>query len=252
MSIRLCKYLADAGLCSRRQASRLIEQRRVQLNGTLASHISHVSSGDQVLIDGQPLPLAEPKQVWLYHKAVGVDCNLTPHKPDSLYHLLHSLPVRLHPVGRLDKDSCGLLLLTNDGELTQRLLHPDFDHPKEYLVHTEPAPVAEQLAALAAGVRWQVGPYQYQSKPCQIRLTERGFRIELTQGLNRQIRYMCRSVGLKVVFLQRQSLGDVQLGTLAEGHWRLLSQSDYHNLRLSLGLSATPTDTAAAADSAQA
>ncbi|WP_419571867.1 pseudouridine synthase [Rheinheimera sp.] len=248
MSIRLCKYLADRGLCSRRQASRLIEQGRLQLNGVVASHISHIMPGDKLLLDGEPLPAADAKQVWLYHKAAGVDCNLTPAKSDSLYHQLQQLPVRLHPVGRLDKDSCGLLLLSNDGELTQRLLHPDFEHPKEYLVRTEPAPNAQQLAALAAGVNWQVGPHQYQSKACRVWPAPHGFRIELTQGLNRQIRYMSRAVGLKVVFLQRQRLGELQLGTLAEDQSRVLTTQEYQQLRHSLGLSAEPADNGAAAD----
>src|SRR6218665_437342 len=98
MSIRLCKYLADSGLCSRRQASRLIEQGRLLVNGTLATHTCHVSTGDSIVLDGMALAAPETKQLWLYHKPVGIDCNLNADKADSLLHVLQALPVRLYPI----------------------------------------------------------------------------------------------------------------------------------------------------------
>lgn len=206
------------------------------LNGHLAQHISHVQAEDEVLVDGLALPSPEPKQLWLYHKPQGIDCNLNPIKADSLYHVLATTRARLHPVGRLDKDSCGLLLLTNDGELTQRLLHPDFEHPKTYWVKTTPQPTQMQLHELSQGVRWQVGPHHYQAKPCRVWPLPEGFGIELTQGLNRQIRYMSRSVGLKVVFLKRLTLGSISLEDTQEGQMKQLSNECYYALRQSLGL----------------
>ena len=218
MKIRLAKYLADHGLCSRRAASRLIDEGRVLVNHRPANHIDHVNSDDLILVDGQPFRAATEKHYLLYHKPVGIDCNLNPEKADSLYHLLQQFPVRLYPVGRLDKDSCGLVLLTNDGELTQRLLHPDFYHEKTYQVTVDKALTTQALAQLASGVSWTVGPHTYQSRPCQLtQLSSNRFEIVLTQGLNRQIRYMCRSVGLKVVQLKRIQLAQFKLGELPEG-----------------------------------
>jgi pseudouridine synthase len=218
MKIRLAKYLADHGLCSRRAASRLIDEGRVLVNQRPANHIDHVDEDDSIQVDGQPFRAVAEKHYLLYHKPVGIDCNLNPEKADSLYHLLQQFPMRLFPVGRLDKDSCGLVLLTNDGELTQRLLHPDFYHEKTYQVRVDIALTTQALAQLASGVSWTVGPNTYQSRPCQVtQLSSNRFEIVLTQGLNRQIRYMCRSVGLKVVQLKRIQLAQFKLGELPEG-----------------------------------
>ena len=218
MKIRLAKYLADHGLCSRRAASRLIDEGRVLVNQRPANHIDHVDEDDSIQVDGQPFRAVAEKHYLLYHKPVGIDCNLNPEKADSLYHLLQQFPMRLFPVGRLDKDSCGLVLLTNDGELTQRLLHPDFYHEKTYQVRVDIALTTQALAQLASGVSWTVGPHTYQSRPCQLtQLSSNRFEIVLTQGLNRQIRYMCRSVGLKVVQLKRIQLAQFKLGELPEG-----------------------------------
>lgn len=218
MKIRLAKYLADHGLCSRRAASRLIDEGRVLVNHRPANHIDHVDAEDSIQVDGQPVSAAPEKHYLLYHKPVGIDCNLNPDKADSLYHLLQQFPMRLFPVGRLDKDSCGLVLLTNDGELAQRLLHPDFYHEKTYLVTVDKTLTEQALAQLAAGVSWTVGPHSYQSRPCQVtQLSSDRFEIVLTQGLNRQIRYMCRALGFKVLHLKRIQLARFSLGDLAEG-----------------------------------
>lgn len=226
MKIRLAKYLADHGLCSRRAASRLIDEGRVLVNQRPANHIDHVDEEDSIQVDGQPFRAAAEKHYLLYHKPVGIDCNLNPEKADSLYHLLQQFPMRLFPVGRLDKDSCGLVLLTNDGELTQRLLHPDFYHEKTYQVRVDIALTTQALAQLASGVSWTVGPHTYQSRPCQVtQLSSNRFEIVLTQGLNRQIRYMCRSVGLKVVQLKRIQLAQFSLADLAEGCFQTVNLS---------------------------
>ncbi len=168
---------------------------------------------------GNLLLPSHEKHYVLYHKPVGIDCNLNPEKADSLYHLLQQFPMRLFPVGRLDKDSCGLVLLTNDGELAQRLLHPDFYHEKNLSGDSRYKPLTTQaLDQLASGVSWTVGPHSYQSRPCQVtQLSDDWFEIVLTQGLNRQIRYMCRTEGLKVLQLKRIQLAEFSLADLAEG-----------------------------------
>lgn len=218
MKIRLAKYLADHGLCSRRAASRLIDEGRVLVNQRPANHIDHVDAEDDIQVDGTPFDACTEKHYLLYHKPVGIDCNLNPDKVDSLYHLLQQFPMRLFPVGRLDKDSCGLVLLTNDGELAQRLLHPDFYHEKTYQVTVDKPLTPQALAQLASGVSWTVGPHSYQSRTCQVTpLGSDRFEIVLTQGLNRQIRYMCRAVGLKVLQLRRTQLAQFSLADLPEG-----------------------------------
>lgn len=218
MKVRLAKYLADHGLCSRRAASRLIDEGRVLVNHRPANHIDHVDADDHILVDEQAFTAITEKHYLLYHKPVGIDCNLNRDKTDSLYHLLQQFPMRLFPVGRLDKDSCGLVLLTNDGELAQRLLHPDFYHEKTYQVTVDKALTTEALAQLASGVSWTVGPNTFQSRPCQVtQLCANRFEIVLTQGLNRQIRYMCRTVGFKVLQLKRIALAEFMLADLAEG-----------------------------------
>lgn len=232
--LRLNQALAQSGLCSRKAAAKLISEQRVTVNGKQQPHHYQVKNGDMILLDGKPLPEPAPLQYWLYHKPVGIDCNLNS-KQDSLKQLLDSLPLRLFPLGRLDKDSCGLLLLSNDGALAQQLMHPIFAHEKTYQVSVDKTLQDVMLQRLAQGLSYQVGPHQYQTLPCQVqRLTEHGFQITLTQGLNRQIRYMCREVGLKVLHLQRTHINQLALGDLAEGQLRQLTQAELQLLKGSL------------------
>ncbi|GAB58042.1 pseudouridine synthase [Rheinheimera nanhaiensis] len=224
---RLAKYIAICGHCSRRAAERLITQGRVSVNGAVGKHTDTVSSDDVVIIDQLALAQASTLLYLVYHKPVGVDCNNRPEDPSSLYHLLRTLPQRVFAVGRLDKDSSGLLLLTNDGALCQQLMHPSFYHEKAYQVQTDQPITAMQLEQLASGVSWRLGTTQYQSRPCKVvPLTETSFDITLTQGLHRQIRYMCKTVGLKVIKLQRYRIHNLLLGDLAEGELRRLSDDE--------------------------
>lgn len=226
IGLRLNQALATSGLCSRKAAARLISELRVTVNGLQQPHHYLVKAADIILLDGKPLPTPAPLQYWLYHKPVGIDCNLN-HKTNSLKTLLDRLPVRLFPLGRLDKDSCGLLVLSNDGAMAQRLMHPAFAHQKTYQV-TVHRPVEEkQLQLMAQGLRYQVGPHCYQTLPCQVQqLGKQQFEISLTQGLNRQIRYMCREVGLKVLHLQRTKINQLALGDLPEGELRQLNAAE--------------------------
>ena len=174
----------------------------------------------------------------LYHKPVGVDCNIRADDPASLYQLLKTLPQRLFAVGRLDKDSSGLLLLTNDGQLSQRLMHPDYFHEKTYRVSTDKALTDTFVSQMAQGVSWQLGDNCYQSRPCKVTAhNSHEFDITLTQGLHRQIRYMCKSLGYKVVTLKRTHLTPIALADLPCGAWRVLTEQELAQLQ---ALSLTP------------
>lgn len=230
---RLAKWIAQSGYCSRRAAERLITQGIVSINGVVAHHTDAVSERDQICISGQPLADQQALHYWLYHKPVGVDCNNRPDDPASLYQVLRLLPQRLFAVGRLDKDSSGLLLLTNDGVLSQRLMHPAYYHEKGYQVDTDKNITADFVANMAAGVSWQLGETRYQSRPCQVMQTgNQQFYIVLTQGLHRQIRYMCKTQGYRVTALKRDRLHNLQLAQLPAGQMRPLSDTELHQLLL--------------------
>lgn len=235
---RLAKWIAQSGYCSRRGAERLISSGHVHCNGRVALHTDMVNHADDILIDNLPLPAQPSRQYWLYHKPVGIDCNNRPDDPASLYQLLKTLPERVFAVGRLDKDSCGLLLLTNDGTLSQQLMHPDFYHQKTYLVDTDKPISDEFIRAMASGVSWQLGARQYRSRPCLVsRNNPHQFTITLTQGLHRQIRYMCKTLGYRVMALKRIRIHNLSLGQLAPGQLRQLTASELTQLQM---LSALP------------
>ncbi|MGZ9897162.1 pseudouridine synthase [Shewanella gaetbuli] len=226
---RLAQYLAMCGVASRRQASRLIQSGRVTYNQRNATHIDMVDTQQplpDVMVDGVKICLPEAKVYWLYHKPVGVDCNLVADNPQSLIHLLPANE-RVFPVGRLDKDSRGLLILTNDGHLTQQLMHPDYQHSKTYHV-TVNKPIDEQfLTSMAQGISYEKGQKAVKTQPCAVcQLDANQFKIVLTQGLNRQIRRMCQALGYKVIDLQRVAIGGLSLADLPESQWRHLSPTE--------------------------
>ncbi|WP_298771874.1 pseudouridine synthase [uncultured Shewanella sp.] len=233
--IRLAKYLAMTGLCSRRAATRHIRDGRITLNAKLANHVDTVTLNeneplapidDIILFDNRLIPCIEAKSYWLLHKAVGTDSRLLQDDPSSLLHLLPQSP-RLYPVGRLDKDSRGLLLLTNDGTLTHQLLHPSFKHKKTYQVRLNKTFDDTFLNAMAKGVQYK----SITTQPCTInRLNEDHFKIVLTQGLNRQIRRMCQTLGYRVIDLKRIAMEGLTLGPLPEGEKRELTQTEITEL----------------------
>lgn len=225
--IRLAVLIAQSGLCSRRAASRLISVGRVTVADKVASHTLHLPDSSTIRVDGKPLPSRPASCYYLYHKPVGIDCNIRPDDPASIASVLAKRPERLYPVGRLDKDSRGLLLLTNDGALTQRLLHPDSHQTKTYLVTLNKAVTAEISQPFAAGISWQVGPHHYQARPCQAEaIAPTQLKITLKEGQNRQIRYMCRALGFRVLDLCRVAIGELQLGELPEGALRPISAEE--------------------------
>ncbi|ACJ31062.1 Pseudouridine synthase, Rsu [Shewanella piezotolerans WP3] len=237
--MRLAKYLAITGCCSRRAATRLIRDGQVIFNDRLANHVDSVTLIDtpegqrcqeHVIVNGELIQAVEAKAYWLFNKAVGTDSRLLAELPNSLIHLLPVSP-RLYPVGRLDKDSHGLLLLTNDGELTHQLMHPDFGHSKTYHVQVDRPFDEVFLANMAAGVSYK----GVTTLPCTItRLDVDRYEIILTQGLNRQIRRMSHALGFKVIDLKRISIQSLQLGNLLEGSMRPLSSTELADLLASV------------------
>ncbi|QQX80938.1 pseudouridine synthase [Shewanella sp. KX20019] len=237
--MRLAKYLSLTGCCSRRAATRLIRDGQVMIEARLANHIDTVTIIDtpngmhcqeQIFVNGRLIAAVEAKAYWLFNKAVGTDSRLLAHLPNSLLHLLPESP-RLYPVGRLDKDSRGLLILTNDGELTHQLMHPDYGHSKTYQVRVDRMFNDDFLLQMAAGVSYK----DITTLPCKMsRLADDSYQIILTQGLNRQIRRMSQALGYKVIDLKRVSIQSLQLGDLAEGSMRLLSAAELTNLQSSL------------------
>lgn len=232
--MRLAKYLALTGLCSRRAATRFIRDGRINIDGRTANHIDTISlDKDQrqclqvILFDGEPIAAIESPHYYAFHKPVGIDSRLLPDNPASLIHFLPPAP-RLYPVGRLDKDSHGLLLLTNDGELTQRLMHPSFAHKKHYLVQVN-RPLDDDFCQLMAqGVSYK----DITTLPCTVAATgEDRFSITLTQGLNRQIRRMSQALGYQVIDLKRVAIESLQLGDLAAGEMRPLTAAEIAALK---------------------
>ncbi|MCS6205002.1 23S rRNA pseudouridine(2604) synthase RluF [Shewanella baltica] len=226
--MRLAKYLAQCGIGSRREACRLIEAGRITLNGHIARHTDPVRLGeslnclDSIELDGSPITQAETLAYWVFNKTVGTDCRLLEQDETSLIHLLPKAP-RLYPVGRLDKDSRGLLLLTNDGELTHKLMHPSFAHSKTYHVRLDRPFADDFVEQMSNGVNYK----DVQTLPCQVRrLSSDSFEIVLTQGLNRQIRCMASALGYKVIDLQRVALMTLTLESLAEGAMRPLTPQE--------------------------
>ncbi|NRD72857.1 pseudouridine synthase [Shewanella sp. VB17] len=234
--MRLAKYLAQTGLCSRKTATRYIREGLITIDGRLANHIDTISiidipdihrSKETLLFDGKPITGIEAKQYWAFNKPVGIDSRLLPDDPNSLIHLLPAKP-RLYPIGRLDKDSHGLLLLTNDGYLTQKLMHPDFGHSKVYHVSVDRAFDDTFLLLMAQGVSYR----NVTTLPCLItRLSEDRFEIILTQGLNRQIRRMSQTLGFKVIDLKRVRIQTLPLGQLKKGEMRPLLNDEIAALK---------------------
>ena len=222
--IRLAKYIAHAGVCSRKQASRLIDEGVVSVNDRLANHIDHVDENDIVVVNNQQIKGAAELVYFAYHKPVGIDCKLNKNDSTSLIHHLPQL-TRVYPIGRLDKDSRGLLILTNDGEFCNQLIHPDFHQPKRYLVTVDKPINNEFCEKMAAGV-----PVDKQvTLPCEVtKIANTQFSIVLKQGLNRQIRKMAHYCGYKVIDLCRVQFSQLTLKdlNLPEGQYIQINKTD--------------------------
>lgn len=223
---RLWQRLTEAGIAPASQQALLDAGRlRIVPATTTALKLSHWLPNDSTLwLDDRPLPAVPPRQYWAYHKPVGIDCNVRTSDPHSIAKVLQHLPAGVFAIGRLDKDSCGLLLLSNDGAFAQRLLHPAEQHQKSYQVQVDKAVCNTMLQQLRAGLRYQAGNQWIDARPCQAELlSPTELQLALTEGKNRQIRYMCKQLGLKVLQLQRTSIGALALPELKAGELQELT-----------------------------
>ena len=233
--VRLNKYLADHGVCSRREADRLIEQCRVMVNGKIATTGTKVSDMDEVALNGKRIG-GKPKTVVLaYYKPVGVTCTEKDRHAEKTITDMIQYPVRVTYAGRLDKDSEGLLLLTNDGQLIDAMMRGANRHEKEYIVKVDKEITEAFLEAMGAGI--YLKELEQITRPCQVeKVGKFTFRIILTQGLNRQIRRMCAALGYEVRKLQRIRVMNITVDKIPYGKYRELTDEEMRVLYASVGL----------------
>lgn len=224
--MRINKFISETGICSRREADKWIEARRVTINGIIAELGSTAEPGDDVRIDGRPIGSKKLPVYIALNKPVGITCTTERHVKGNIVDFVNH-PERIFPIGRLDKDSQGLILLTNDGDIVNRILRAENNHEKEYIV-TVNKPITDSfIKGMSSGVRI----LNTKTKPCKItRISDRVFRIVLTQGLNRQIRRMCQVFGYHVMKLQRIRIMNIKLDGLKIGQWRNLTRQEFKEL----------------------
>ena len=225
--IRINKYLSDAGICSRREADTVIASGKVTIDGVAAEMGSRVMPGQKVCYQGKEIKKMEKQVLIAFYKPVGIVCTTdTKREKDNVIDFI-KYPERIYPIGRLDKDSEGLLLLTNDGDIVNKILRAGNHHEKEYLVTVNKPVTAEFLKGMAGGVPI----LDTVTKPCVITQTGKcSFKIILTQGLNRQIRRMCEYFGYRVLTLKRVRIMHIQLGHLLPGSYRNLTDAELARL----------------------
>ena len=224
--IRLNKYIASSGLCSRREADTLIESGKVTINGETAVQGSKVMDGDIVLVNGRKVTPDDDMVYIAFNKPLGVTCTTDKRDPSNIIDYI-GFDERIFPVGRLDKNSSGLILLTNDGSIVNKLLRAENGHEKEYLVTVNRSYDKNFLRSMESGV-----PVLGQlTLPCKLKPAgDKSFKIILHQGLNRQIRRMCEYLGYKVTRLKRIRFMNIELGGLETGKWRYLTSSEKKEL----------------------
>lgn len=220
--IRLNKYISDTGFCSRREADKLIEDGRVTINGKVPELGTRVQEGDLVAIDGKKIGAKKEPIYIAFNKPVGITCTTEMHVKGNIISYINH-PERIFPIGRLDKPSDGLIFLTNDGDIVNKILRAGNNHEKEYVV-TVHKPIDERFVErMSSGVRI-LGVV---TKRCKVRQEGKNkFRIILTQGLNRQIRRMCEELGYEVLTLKRERIMNVTLAGLSVGKWRYLTPQE--------------------------
>lgn len=233
--IRLNKYLAEHGICSRREADRLIEQCRVTVNGSIAGMGTKVSDEDEVALNGKRIG-GKPKTVVLaFYKPVGVTCTEKDRHAEKIITDMIHYPIRVTYAGRLDKDSEGLLLLTNDGQLIDAMMRGANRHEKEYVVKVDKEITEEFLQSMSAGI--YLKELERTTRPCQVKAEGKfTFRMILTQGLNRQIRRMCEACGYEVKKLKRVRIMNISLDKIPYGKYRELTESEMDQLYSMAGL----------------
>ena len=234
--VRLNKYLSDAGFCSRREADRLIEDGKVFINGSAALLGQKVCKDDEVMVNGKIITPNDEMILIAFNKPVGVECTTDSDNPNNIIDCI-KYPLRIYPIGRLDKNSSGLILLTNTGEIVNKILKSSNYHEKEYVVKVDRPLTKDFLAGMKNGVEifLEDGAKKVTTRPCLVEAIDKcSFKIILTQGYNRQIRRMCQTLGYNVISLNRIRIMNINLGNLPLGHYRNVSEGEIKKLLSSL------------------
>lgn len=226
--VRINKYLSEAGVCSRREADRQIEAGNVAIDGEIAQTGSKVMFGQTVCFKGKPVKKEGEMILIAFHKPVGIVCTAEKREKNNVIDYIN-YPKRIYPIGRLDKESEGLLLLTNNGDIVNKMMRAGNMHEKEYIV-TVNKPVTDSfLHGMANGV--PLVDLNTMTRKCKVeRIGKKQFRIILTQGLNRQIRRMCEYFGYRVEKLVRVRIMNIELGNLKSGTYRDVTSEEYQKL----------------------
>lgn len=226
MEVRLNKYLSDAGVCSRREADRLIESGRVTVDGITATTGMKVTETQCIRVGKKEIRPKTEKILLAVNKPVGIVCTEDQREKKNIIRFLN-YPTRVTYVGRLDKDSEGLLLMTNEGDIINKMMRSGNQHEKEYVVSVHKPITSEFLEKMASGVPI----LDTVTRPCKVeKIGKYKFRIILTQGLNRQIRRMCEALGYKVLTLKRVRVMNIELGSLRPGEYREVTEKEYQDL----------------------
>ena len=221
-STSLNKYISETGICSRREADKLIQAGRVKINGKVAVLGNRVLAGDKVLLDNKPLKKKEKTIYIAFHKPVGITCTTDRKDKDNIIDFIN-YPKRIFPIGRLDKPSEGLIFLTNDGDIVNKILRAGNNHEKEYIV-TVNKPVTDRFIQRMSNGIPILGT---KTQKCYVgRKSKYVFKIVLTQGLNRQIRRMCEYLGYKVIKLKRTRIMNIKVDGIAPGKWRYFTKKE--------------------------
>lgn len=227
MSIRINKYISEAGICSRREADRKIEMGKVRMNGRLATLGDTVGPGDKVLVDGNLIQSSMQRIYLAYNKPTGVTSTTDKTDPDNIIKAVAYHGGRIFPIGRLDKDSEGLILLTNDGDVVNKILRVSNKHDKEYIVSVDKVITDEFVKKMSTGVPI----LDIVTRKCTVeKINQNTFKIILNQGLNRQIRRMCKVLGYKVTRLQRIRIMHITVDGISKGTWRFLTDDEIKTL----------------------
>lgn len=225
--MRIDKYISETGYCSRRETKRLIAAGRIAVNGVVCEGNDHIEPEDIVSVDGEPITSSKGEPVYLaLNKPIGITCTAAPHVAGNIIDYV-GYPSRIFAIGRLDKASEGLILLTNDGDIVNKMMRSENGHEKEYVVTVDKPVTSEFIQEMSSGVNI----LGVTTKPCEVYpVTECVFKIILTQGLNLQIRRMCKELGYRVLKLERIRIMNITLESLERGQWRHLSSEEVSRL----------------------
>lgn len=226
--VRINKFIADAGICSRRAADKLIEEGKVTVNGVVVENGVKVTDADEVIVDGKLISREEEKLYFAFNKPDGIVCTAEKREKDNIIDFIN-YNKRLMYAGRLDKESEGLIILTNDGDLIDKMMRAREKHEKEYIVKVNRDIDEDFIYNMRSGIYLE--ELEVTTRKCKVSLIDsRTFRITLTQGLNRQIRRMCDALGYKVVSLKRVRVVNIELGDLKVGKMRPLTDEELNEL----------------------